>query len=178
MAISSTIHKASLQISDMDRNYYAAHALTLAQHPSETEERMMMRLLCFALNAHEDLAFSRGLSSDDEPDLWRHSLSGDIEQWIDLGQADDKRIRKACGRASEVLIYTYQPRKAMLWWEQNGSNMARHKNLKVHHLQGDLGEKLAMLVQRSMDLQCTIEDRQIWLSNDKHSVEIQIIQWM
>ena len=110
MAPKSTIYKAELQISDMDRHYYATHALTLAQHPSETDERLMVRLLAFALYADETLEFGRGLSSDDEPDLWRKSLTGEIELWIDLGQPDESRIRKACGRAREVVVINYSGR--------------------------------------------------------------------
>jgi uncharacterized protein YaeQ len=114
-----TIYRAELQVSDMDRHYYASHALSLAQHPSETDERLMVRLLAFALFADERLAFGRGLSSDDEPDLWRSSLSGEIEQWIDLGQPDEARIRRACGRAREVVVIGYSGRAFDLWWEKN-----------------------------------------------------------
>jgi uncharacterized protein YaeQ len=98
MALKATVVKAELQVSDMDRHYYASHNLTLAQHPSETDERLMVRLLAFALNADERLEFGKGLSSDDEPDLWRRDYTGDIELWIDLGQPDESRIRKASGR--------------------------------------------------------------------------------
>ena len=107
MALKATVHKAELQVSDMDRHYYASHNLMLAQHPSETDQRLMVRLLVFALFADERLEFGRGISTDDEPDLWRKSLTGEIEQWIELGQPDESRIRKACGRAREVVLVGY-----------------------------------------------------------------------
>src|SRR4249920_1896129 len=131
MAPKATIYKAELQVSDMDRHYYATHALTLAQHPSETNERLMVRLLAFALYADERLEFGRGLSSDDEPDLWRKSLTGEIEQWIELGQPDEQRIRKACGRARQVVVVNYGGRSADIWWDKIGTGLARSNNLTV-----------------------------------------------
>ena len=106
MALKATIFKADLQIADMDRHYYGDHALTIARHPSETDERMMVRLLAFALHAHDMLAFGRGLSADDEPDLWQKDLTGAIDLWIDVGQPDEKRMLKACGRSSRVVVYS------------------------------------------------------------------------
>src|SRR4051812_23966911 len=111
MAQSSTTYKAELAISDMDRHYYGTHALTIARHPSETEERLMVRLLAFALFADERLQFGKG-SAEDEPDLWRKDLTGDILEWIDLGQPDEQRIRKACGRARQVIVINYGGRAA------------------------------------------------------------------
>ena len=107
MAIKATIFKTELQVSDMDRGYYRDHTLTLARHPSETDERMMVRLLAFALHADEALLFGRGLSTDDEPDLWQKDLTGAVELWIDVGLPTEKDIRKACGRARQVVVYCY-----------------------------------------------------------------------
>ncbi len=107
MALTATIHKTELTVSDLDRDYYATHNLTVALHPSETESRMMLRLMAFALNAHQDLSFTWGLSSTEEPDLWRHNPDGTLEEWIELGQPDEKRLRKACGQARSVTVYTY-----------------------------------------------------------------------
>jgi len=109
MAIKSTIYKATLQVADMDRHYYADHALTIARHPSETDERMMMRCLAFALNAGEALAFGKGLSDADEPDLWQRDLTGAIQLWIEVGQPDEKRILRACGRAGYRTAVTNGP---------------------------------------------------------------------
>ncbi len=118
MALKATIFKADLQIADMDRRYYGDHTLTIARHPSETDERMMVRLLAFAMHADEALSFGRGLSTDDEPDLWRKDLTGTIEIWIDVGLPDEKRVRRACGRARQVFVYSYGGRGAELWWDQ------------------------------------------------------------
>lgn len=176
MALKATIYKAELNISDMDRHYYQSHALTIACHPSETMERMMVRVLAFALNAHERLSFTKGLSSDDEPDLWLKSLSDEIELWIELGQPDEKRIRKACGRAKNVIIYTYAARSASIWWEQNKSNLKRFNNLRVLHLKSECVEALGQMAARTMDLQCTIQDGQIWLSDANKNLAIEFVQ--
>ncbi len=118
MALPSTIFKATLQISDIDRQYYGEHQLTLARHPSETDERMMVRLFAFALHADENLNFTKGLCADDEPDLWQKSLTGEIALWIDVGLPDERRVRKACGRAEKVCLYLYGGRAADLWWQK------------------------------------------------------------
>jgi uncharacterized protein YaeQ len=131
MALKATIFKAELNIANMDRHYYQTHALTIARHPSETDERMMVRLLAFALHAGDALQFSKGLSDDDEPDLWQKDLIGGIELWIDLGQPDEKRIRKACGRARQVVIYSYSGSSADIWWRQTGEQLQRFANLTV-----------------------------------------------
>ena len=156
MATKATIHKAMLNIANMDTHYYAEHNLTLAKHPSENELRLMVRLVAFVLNANEDLVFTKGISQDDEPDLWKKSMGGDIELWIDLGQPDEKRIKKACGRSDEVIIYTYQDGSSSAWFKQTQKVLKRFSNLKVIHLEfeGDI----EAFAQRSMDLQCNISD--------------------
>ena len=156
----------------MDRHYYGDHELTLARHPSETEERMMVRLLVFALHAHEYLAFGKGLSDPDEPDLWRRDLTGAVEQWIDLGQPDDKRILKASGRAQQVFVYGYSP-AATVWWQSASGRLSRARNLSVRRLTV-LGEDgLGALANRGMQLQCTIQDGQIWLSDAERTVQVE-----
>ena len=167
MAPKATIYKAELQISDMDRGYYATHALTLAQHPSETSERLMVRLLAFALYADERLEFGRGLISEDEPDVWRKSLTGEIELWIELGQPDEQRIRKACGRARQVVVVSYSGRSAEIWWDKIGTDLARSKNLSVIDISAPTVLALAALAGRNMQLQCLIQDGQAqWMSED------------
>ncbi|NOQ63378.1 MAG: hypothetical protein GQ582_02555, partial [Methyloprofundus sp.] len=166
MAISATINKVSLNIADMDRHYYQSHELTVAQHPSETDFRFMIRLIAFMANAHEQLSFTKGLSSDSEPELWQKSLTDEIELWIDLGQPDEKRIRKACGRAKQVIIYTYDERKAKVWWEQQQSKLQRFSNLKVLHINAPGVEDM---LKRSMQLQCNIQEGEIYLSDDSAS---------
>ncbi|MDR5172881.1 YaeQ family protein [Methylobacillus flagellatus] len=177
MALKSTIFKANLQIADMERHYYHDHALTLARHPSETDERMMVRLLAFALQAHELLAFGQGMTDDDEADIWRKDLTGKIEQWIDVGLPDERLIRKACGRGDEVLVYAYGGRTAEMWFEQNSKAFARLTNLSVFNLPQEQTQALAELAQRTMQLQCTIQDDQVWLSDGERSVELQCDKW-
>jgi uncharacterized protein YaeQ len=161
MALNATTYKAELAISDMDRHYYATHALTLARHPSETEERLMVRLLAFALHADERLQFGKGISSDDEPDLWRKDLTGEILEWIELGNPDEPRIRKACGRARQVVVLNYNGRGADIWWEKNQASLARAKNLTVIDIPAPAVAALAALAERTMRLQCMIQDRQV-----------------
>lgn len=175
MAAKSTIYKASLNIADMDRHYYAEHSLTLAKHPSENDLRLMVRVAAFVLNGDETLLFSKGISQDDEPDLWQKALDGEIKLWIDLGQPDEKRIRKACGRAEKVVIYTYQEGSALAWWKQEEKFLKRFKNLSVIHLniQGDI----EALVQRTMTLQCNISDAELSMLDDEHGVSITQQRW-
>jgi uncharacterized protein YaeQ len=175
MAIKATIFKANLQIADMERHYYQDHALTLARHPSETDERMMVRLLAFALHAHEYLEFGQGMTADDEADLWQKDLTGSIELWIDVGLPDEKLIRKACGRAKQVIVYTYGGRTAEMWFAQNSSQFERLNNLTVINLPVESTRAIAKLAQRNMQLQCTIQDGQVWLSDAKESVDVERI---
>ncbi len=177
MALKATIHRAELQVSDMDRHYYATHTLSLAQHPSETDERLMVRLSAFALFADERLVFGRGLSSDDEPDLWRSSLSGEIEQWIELGQPDEARIRRACGRAREVVVIGYSGRAFDLWWEKNASALARCVNLRVLALPAGAAAELAALLARSMRLQCLLQDGELQLIGEHASVSLAPVEY-
>ncbi|MCR4299531.1 MAG: YaeQ family protein [Gallionella sp.] len=172
MAIKATIFKAHLQIADMDRHYYQNHALTLARHPSETDERMMVRLLAFALHAHEYLEFGQGMTDDAEADLWQKDLTGAIALWIDVGTPDEKLIRKACGRANEVVVYGYGGRTVQMWFEQNKAQFERQKNLTIVNLPVESTRNLTRLAQRTMALQCTIQDGQVWLSNDRESAEV------
>lgn len=157
----------------MDRHYYATHALTLARHPSETDERLMVRLLAFALYADERLEFGRGLSSDDEPDLWRTSRSGEIELWIDLGQPDDSRIRKACGRAEQVVVINYSGRASDIWWDKIASSLNRCSNLTVLDIAASTVDELTALADRGMRLQCMIQDGHVELYAEGVSLTVQ-----
>ena len=165
MALKSTIFKASLQIADMDRNYYQDHSLTIARHPSETDERLMIRLLAFALHADGNLQFTKGLCADDEPELWRKSLTNEIELWIDLGLPEESRLRKACNRAQYVILYTYGGRSARIWWDRHGEKLNRFDNLQVINLPEDSTTALAGLARRSMELHCSIQDGQVCLGD-------------
>ena len=172
MALNATTYKAELAISDMDRHYYATHTLTLARHPSETDERLMVRLLAFALYADERLEFGKGIGSDEEPDLWRKDLTGEILEWIELGQPDEQRIRKACSRARQVIVLTYGGRGADVWWDKNAALLARAKNLSVIDISASAVSALAALAKRSMSLQCLIQDRQVQVFGEDDAVTI------
>ncbi len=173
MALSATIFKIQLNVADMDRNVFGDYNLTLARHPSETDERMMVRVLAFALHAHARTQFSKGLCADDEPDLWQKTLSDEIEVWINVGLPEEKRVRKACGRAQQVFIYSYGGRTAAMWWQQNAEKFARLENLAVVNLPKSATDALAALAQRTMQLQCTIQDGQLWLNDGQSTLEIQ-----
>ena len=174
MALKATVHRAELSIADLDRQYYQDHTLTLARHPSETNERMMVRLLAFALNADDQLTFGRGLSNEDEPALWRKSLSGEIELWIDVGHPDERRLRKACGQARHVKVYCYGERGSMLWRRQNEAVLARFSNLSVAEL---VVPGIERLVERTMKLQCTIEGGYAWLATAAAQCEATVRPW-
>ena len=171
MALKATIFRAEVQVADMERNYYGTHALTLARHPSENDERMMVRLLAFALNAHESLEFGSSIGNDDEPDLWLKDLTGSIDLWIDVGLPDEKRIRRACGRARRVIVYCYG-RGVDLWWKQAGEKLARSGNLSVIELPQAATQAMAKLAERNMKLNCTIQDGQVWLAGPDESVQV------
>ncbi len=172
MAQSATIYKAQLNIADMDRGYYADHALTLAREPSETDERLMMRLLAFARHAHERLELARGLTEADEPDLWRKDLTGQIEEWIEVGQPqDERRIVRASGRAGQVALYAYH-HAAHVWWAGLQNKLSRCRNLSVFQIPAEQSQALAALAQRSMRLQITLQDGALFVSDDNTSVEL------
>jgi uncharacterized protein YaeQ len=164
MAQKATIYKVELSVSDMDRHYYETHKLTIAKHPSETDERMMVRLLAFALNAHEQLEMTKGISIDDEPDIWQKSLSDELELWIALGLPSDKVVRQSCAKAQKVVIYTYGGRTADVWWDKIQNSTTRFDNLQVVALSEQSTSELAGLADRSMKLQVNIQDGDVMVS--------------
>jgi uncharacterized protein YaeQ len=177
MALKSTIYKAVLQVSDIDRGHFGEHALTIARHPSETDERMMVRLLAFALHAGdpgETPQFCKGLSDEDEPDLWQKDLTGAIQLWIDVGQPDERRLRKACGRAGQVFVYCYGRQGASIWWKQIEDKLERLRNITVINLPAGVGPALAGLAERNMRLQCTIQEGHVWMSNSAETVQAEL----
>jgi uncharacterized protein YaeQ len=157
----------------MDRPYYGEHSFTLARHPSETDERMMVRLLAFIMFADERLEFGRGLSTEDEPALWQRDYSGAIERWIEVGLPDVRILKKAAGRAAEVIVLVYGGKAADIWWGKEGSGLSRLANLRVLALDPEQSVALAKLAERGMQLQCTIQDVQIWLTNGPDTVLIE-----
>lgn len=176
MALKATIYKAQLQIADMDRHVYGDHNLTLACHPSETEERLMIRVLAFALNVPADdlrgrLEFTKGLSDVDEPDLWQLDLTGDVVHWIDLGQPDDRRLMKAHGRSGRVSVYSFAS-STEVWWRNLENKLTRTPKLAVWQIPAEQSQALARLAARSMQLQISIQDGSVYVSTADASVEI------
>lgn len=172
MAIKSTIFKVKLNVADLDRHVYGDFPLSVARHPSETDSRMMLRVAAFALHAHEHLAFGRGISTDDEPDLWLKDLTDAIELWIELGTPEPDRLRKASGRAKQIVLYTYGERALGVWWRKNADALARFDNLSVYSVSDDELAALAALAAPGVQLQCTISDGEMLLSSDNDSVTL------
>lgn len=177
MALRATIYKAEVNVADSDRHYYASHALTVARHPSETDERMMVRLLAFALNADEALVFTKGLSDTDEPDLWRKDLTGSIELWIEVGQPEERRILKACGRAEQVVIYCYGGHASELWWNGVRNKLERMRNLRVVSVPQASSQDLAKLAQRTMDLHFNMQDGEVFITSEAGNIAITPQVW-
>jgi len=171
MALRATVFKAQLAVGDLDRDRHATHQLTIARHPSETDERMMIRVLMFALRSSDRLAFGRGLSDVDEPDLIDRDLTGSIDLWIEVGLPDERAILKACGRATRVVVMAYG-HSVDLWWKGIAPGLARARNLDVIRVPSEESRALAALAERSMDLQVTIQDGLVWFSSPKTTVEV------
>ncbi|RJG51482.1 YaeQ family protein [Motilimonas pumila] len=172
MAISATIIKTQLQLADMDNHVYQDFNLTIAQHPSETAQRLMIRILAFALNASDQLTFTKGLCADDEPELWRRSLSDEIELWIELGTPDEKRLKKACSKSQQVILYTYGGGTAEVWWSQQGAKLQNMAKLSVYQLPHEQTQALAELLQKNMALQVSIQDGEVMVSSELGAVDI------
>jgi uncharacterized protein YaeQ len=177
MALKSTIFKADLAIADMDRYYYRDHALTLARHPSETDERLMVRLLAFALLADDRLEFGKGLSDTDEPDLWQKDLTGAIDTWVEVGLPDERRIVRASGRAGRVVVVCYGGNAANLWWKGVENKLTRLRNLTVLNLPVEATQALAALTQRSMRLQAAIQEGHVLVTSEQGTVSVQPEVW-
>lgn len=177
MALRATVYKAELSIADIDRGRYADHALTIALHPSETEERMMLRVLAFALFADDGLAFGRGLSADGEPDLVLRDATGAIQLWIEVGLPDEKWVRKACGRARRVVVLAYGGRRAERWWQQAGAALERCANLAVLAVDPATSAALARLAARTMRLSCTVQEGQAWLGDGAGGLSVTPVWW-
>ncbi|MEM6051241.1 YaeQ family protein [Erwinia sp. P7711] len=178
MALKATIYKATVNVADMDRNVFLDSSLTLARHPSETEERLMLRLLAWLVNAHERLTFTRGLSAEDEPEIWLLNDHNGIEVWVELGLPEERRVKRACNRSASVVLYTYNGRAAQIWWQQNQSKLAQQDNLTVRFLDDEQLKALTRLASRSMTLQATIQDGTIWLSDDQNHLELRFTDWL
>ncbi len=177
MALKATIYKAAVNVADLDRNQFLDATLTLARHPSETQERMMLRLLAWIKYANERLQFTRGLSAEEEPEAWLRNDHMGIDLWIELGLPDERRIKKACTQSAEVALFTYNSRAAEIWWQQNKNKCSQFNNLSVWYLDDEQLAKLSAFAGRTMILQATIQDSAIWLSDAENNLEIHLVAW-
>ncbi len=172
MALKATIYKANIELADMDRNYYDNIQLTLAQHPSETSQRLMVRLIAYILNAHKDLQFGKGVSDEDEAAIWQINYSDEINLWIELGQLDEKRLKKACNQANAVKLYCYAS-SANIWWSQVEQSLNKFERLTVEQFSPDTCDALVKLLSRNMEFQCSIQDGQLWLTSGAETLLIE-----
>jgi len=185
VALKSTIFKAGLAIADIDHGYYADHQLTLARHPSETDERMMVRLAALALQAHElqdtcrgdgQLAFGAGLSDPEDPDASLTDFTGRKRLWIEVGQPEDKPLAKACSKADAVIVYPFA-HAAEVWWKGIEGKVARLPRLQVWRIPAEQSQALAQLAERSMQLQATVQEGTLTLSSGLGSVHLEPVRW-
>lgn len=172
MALPSTVYRVNINLSDMDRGYYAEHALTLARHPSETEERLMVRLFAFVMAASEHLEFGRGLSCVDDPDLMERDLTGRITRWIDVGQIDLKRAKRALSQADEVWLFSYGSRSTDAWWAKEGPDLRRLERLRIFRLNADDCAALTALCARNLSLQVMVQDGEFGIAGDGDMISI------
>lgn len=177
MAQNATIYKVELSVANMDRHYYETHKLTVAKHPSETDERLMVRILAFALNAHENLEMTKGISTEDEPDIWQKSLSGELELWVALGQPSEKIIRQSCSKSSQVVVYSYGGRASEIWWDKVKDSTHRFDNLQIVNLPEQGTRDLAKLANRSMKVQVNIQDGEVMVSLGDSMLYLAPIKW-
>jgi uncharacterized protein YaeQ len=177
MAQNATIHKVEVSVSDMDRHYYETHKLTVAKHPSETDERLMVRILAFAMNAHEHLEMTKGLSAEDEPDIWQKSLSGELDVWVALGLPSEKVMRQSCSKAGKVIIYPYGGRTAEIWWDKIKNTAKRFENLQVICFSEEATGALQKMASRTMKLQINIQDGDVMVSVGDSIVYVTPLKW-
>ncbi len=185
MALKSTIFKADVQLADIDHGCYTDLPLTLARHPSETDERMMVRLAALALNAHQvqdlcsgdaKIGFGAGLSSPDEPDVQLVDFTGRTRQWIEVGQLDDKPLAKACSKADAVIVYAFGP-AAEVWWRGIENKLTRLDKLQVWRIPAAAAQALAGLAERSMAQPATLQEGVLTLSSARGSVALEPLRW-
>lgn len=174
MSLKATIFKVDLSITDMDRHYYADHQLTIARHPSESDKRMMLRILAFAMHASETLSFTKGLSDVEEPDIWQKDYSDVLEQWIELGQPSEQRIKKGCNQSQQMTVYSYHNGMFENWWQKEKNALMTRKNLSIYTIAESIIESLTLAVSRQMQIQCTIQDGQAWFNFGEETVEVSL----
>ena len=186
MALKSTVFKAHLHIADIDNSYYADHALTIARHPSETDERMMVRLVALAMNAYQIqtlcqgdgvLAFGAGLSDPEDPDVLLSDFTGRKRLWIEVGQPDENAMQRACSKADTVLVYAYAS-SANTWWRGTENKLRKLQKLKVFQIPSESSAQLSDMAERNMQLQVSVQDAAVTLSSGRGSVHFEPVVWL
>lgn len=177
MALGATVYKATLDISDLDRGYYATHVLTVARHPSETEERLMLRILAFSSLAGEHLEFGRGLSTEGEPALWEIDDTGTIERWVEVGCPDVRQVRRAAGRSNHVTILAYDEDRMGPWWQNVAGEFSKINKLSVLAVSDSEVAALTTLCSRNMRFAVTIQDGTVWVNGEQTNVQIDF-RWL
>ncbi|RXJ74604.1 hypothetical protein CS022_03280 [Veronia nyctiphanis] len=177
MALKSTVYKAQINVADMTRQVYLDHTVTLAKHPSETDQRMMLRILAWTLFADAELQFTKGLCVEHEPELWIKNYSDEIKLWVDLGLPDEKRLKKACSLSEQVVLFTYGDNASRVWKEQHLNKLYHYKNLTVFNITDEILDTAAAQVVRTMSIQSTIEDGQVWFSIGETVLSLQPEVW-
>ena len=173
MALKASIYKANLSVSDMDRNVFGDFNLTVALHPSETVERMMVRILAFCYRAAENLTFTKGLSSMDEPDLWLKHDNGTILEWIEVGQPTPERLKKASGQSQAVEVFTYG-RGMDVWWKSNSAAIRALPKVSIHYFAADELQSLTALADKTMNLTVTITESIAYVSSAAGDITISL----
>lgn len=170
MALKPTIYKFRIALTDMNRDYYDSLNLTIAQHPSENEERMMARVLAFCLNATPDLQFTKGLSSIEEPDIWLKTLDDQIDLWIEAGEPDHERVKKATRLAKQVKVYSFNS-KSDVWWKQNQAKFAPLK-AQVVRFDSQGIQAFSQMTARTLDLGVMLSGETAYISADSQQCEV------
>ncbi len=178
MALGATVCKAFIDVSDIDRGYYESRSITIAQHPSETPARMMVRLLAWVLFAGDKTEFGRGLSTEGEPAVYETNDAGDIARWIEVGCPDIKTLRKAAGKSEDVVVLAYDEARIEPWWQSRKGDMSKIDKLSVRWISDTDLEKLADMAGRNMKFAATVQDGVVWLADDSHNIEIEVMTLM
>ena len=171
-ALKATIFKADISITDLDRNYFADHSLTIARHPSESDQRMMLRVLAFILNADEKLEFTKGLSEVEDPDIWLKDYSDQILLWIELGTPSEQRVKKGCNQSRQMRVYAYADNAFEEYLKKEQGKLAMKNNIDFFSFPNEVAEQLANIVERNMQIQITIQDGVVWFNVGEVTLEI------
>ena len=178
MALNATIYRYGIDLSDMNRHVYESLSVHVALHPSETVERMCARVLAYAIHYQEGLEFTKGLSTDDEPDLWVRNYSDEIEHWIELGKPDPKRLRKALGRSKQLTVYSYGGQDVDQWLDSVKKDASVRGRISIVRLDREALDEFSGLIERTMQLGIMIQDDVVHLSFKDQMIDFKLVNLM